>query len=921
MECIEGTLSRIISHKPGKYNPGGVPYLIAKLTNGEIVKGECYKPILGERYQFAGEWRDQKGRDERAFCFFACEPLVDQSVSGTLHYLKTFVPTIGLVKAVAIVDSLGPEALLMLRMDPEVIRRVPKLTAENFEAVIKHFTNRLTIDPAAYSRLVDLFKEHKIGEKTIKRLLQDWGASAPDIITENPYKLLAYPRLGWQLVDAFALVTVKYEHDGTERHKAAIIEALERLSNQGHTYGSRLDIEQVAFGFLGARPSDAAFRALIRNEWIISEEWVARRAELLDSFGGVVPAAEMDERLKQAIGLLELPPSGRFAIPKLYEAERTIAGRLAALSAAAKPLSFTLTSERLNEDQRVAADNVRSHGVSALVGAPGTGKTFTITDIIKTVRSHGISKIKVVAPTGKAAKRASEMLAGAGITSSAVPCSTIHKALSPIPISGSVGASAATAKVNRARESFGFGHNAQNPIEVGFLVIDEASMVDVKLAASLLEAVPLGARVVFVGDANQLPSVGPGSFLRDIIDAGIPTAVLTKIQRSDSAGRVVHACHAIKDGGVPQPAERIELPVANWVHIEHADPDDIAQEIVGLHEASKRFPDLLWDFQVVSAQKTRLAFACANLNQMLSAKLNPPPEAEAGMPPHRPGGESPSFVLATAAGSPAEGTEASEEESGAAFRIGDKVVRTKNGLCDLMVEADPDKDHIDWRWDGKPWSMRETMVVNGDLGQVVDIVVDPVEEQTFVVVRFRIPDRLCRLAYGESHLIQAYAMTVHKMQGSGARYVIVPVHSAFYWDNKTYTGLWCRELIYTAISRTEELLVTVGQFSAIRSAIERKTIGQRRTRLVEMCREAFAKRKRLQYEFVEEDGEEEELGDEEEGSGNDSEDDESHDSEDDESHDSFEIDAEDLSDTDDETSDEASDFDSSDYMIPQPRED
>jgi exodeoxyribonuclease V alpha subunit len=171
---------------------------------------------------------------------------------------------------------------------------------------------------------------------------------------------------------------------------------------------------------------------------------------------------------------------------------------------------------------------------------------------------------------------------------------------------------------------------------------------------------------------------------------------------------------------------------------------------------------------------------------------------------------------------------------GPPFRVGDKVSRTKNGLADGMAEVAGDHEHVDWRWGGRDWKFVETYLVNGDLGVVVDIVEG--ERWSHAVVRFRDPDRLVRLPMAEHHLILAYALTVHRMQGSGCKYVIVPVSELFYYDWETGQGLWNRELLYTAISRTEQLLVSVGPFAAIPKAIGRKTVGKRKTTLVERIR-------------------------------------------------------------------------------------
>ena len=235
---------------------------------------------------------------------------------------------------------------------------------------------------------------------------------------------------------------------------------------------------------------------------------------------------------------------------------------------------------------------------------------------------------------------------------------------------------------------------------------------------------------------------------------------------------------------------------------------------------------------MVTPQKNRLPIACDNLNRLLSAKLN-----SYGNTTGSTGSEAGDELLGESA--------PQADTSFDPFRVGDKVIRKKNGLCDLMTEiqADPDTGHVpraDWRWDNSAWSLSETDVVNGDMGTVLAIVQE--DDNTFVVVRFRTPERLCRLAYGECHLIRAYAITCHSAQGSGFPCVIVPVHHSFYWDSKLQRGIFNREWIYTAMSRAEKMLFTVGQASAIRAAVGRKTVHKRKTQLAELIRSNPAER-------------------------------------------------------------------------------
>jgi len=268
----------------------------------------------------------------------------------------------------------------------------------------------------------------------------------------------------------------------------------------------------------------------------------------------------------------------------------------------------------------------------------------------------------------------------------------------------------------------------------------------------------------------------------------------------------VTACHAIKDGKPPQPGRSVDLATGeNWVHIERRTPEEIAATIVELHKPGTTFTDLYWDFQVVTPQRGRLAFGCEGLNNKLSAKLN-------------------RFA--------ANDQQGDGQGSGPPFSVGDKIVRTKNGPVDELSSFDPSVGmRKDWTWEGIDYSITEGYVVNGDMGVIEDIVVH--SQGAWVVVKFNTPDRLCRLSYNEANIIQAYAMTCHKCQGSGFPFVVIPVHSS------VYSGLMTREWIYTALSRTEKLCVTVGEFSAIEAAVKRKTVHLRKTLLADLVRQSI----------------------------------------------------------------------------------
>jgi exodeoxyribonuclease V alpha subunit len=792
LDSIDGILRRISFHKPSKFDPAGRPYLIAQLANGTTVKGKMRSPIEGESYRFWGEWKEDKtGKYGPAFEFTGFEPVVERSAAGIADYLRTHIRGLGSVKAERIVETFGDDTLDVLRKSPERLTEVDGLTTTIREAIAEHFGEHLKYDPAAYGKLIEMFADYRVGKRIVERLLKDFGSDAPDLVRDNPYVLMAYPRVGWKTVDALATGRLGYDRDGIDRHAAAIVEALESLGMDGHSVASEVEIEVAASNLVGGR--------------IKASAWT-----MLEGSGAIVQGR--DER-----GIT-------YALASLADAERTIAEQVACLQASAGPLGFALTvdDDGLGDDQKAAAELIANHAVAILSGPPGTGKSFTIARVLGRMTANEVGKIRVVAPTGKAAKRAAELLAKVP-GAAGIPATTVHKALGMVPAGAEEeGIPEEVAKAGRGQSAMGFMHGPGCPLDVDVLVVDETSMLDSRLAAALFSALKPGTRLILVGDQNQLPSVGPGSVFRDLIAAGVPSAELLQIRRSDGGGSVVRACHAIKDGRVPAPADRVDLPTLNWVHVEIDDPNEIAHRIVDLHTAPKTL-DRVWDVQVVTPQKAKLPIACDNLNRLLSAALNPMAH---GMTP---GG----LQFDPATGEPIE-------ESGPPFRPGDKVVRVKNGAVDEMVPADDREDDDDTiAWQAKRWKLRPTEVVNGDMGEVAGMAEKtPGGGVTHVVIRFRNPERLVRLTIGNAHCQQAYALTCHKAQGSGFPYVIVPVHRSFYWDTRNHKGIFSREWLYTAISRAEQLLVTVGQWGAIEAAVGRRTVDQRRTGLVAAMRAA-----------------------------------------------------------------------------------
>lgn len=778
----------VVFHRIGRWSRNGVPYLIARTTDGATIKGEMSDAVEGDQYRLWGEWREQKRSEYgTAFEFQHYESIIGEAPAAVAKFLSRHIAGVGSRNAQRIVDHFGADALGVLRAAPERIAECTGVSPTVVAHIKDYFSDQTIFDPTAYTRLLELFAGQKFPQKLLKKLIDDFGSAAPSIVVGNPYILLNYQRMGWKTVDGWALTSelIKYPHNGIERARAAIYEYLVQVRNDGHTWAPLIDLKSSMHRFTSLPLNGDALESLIADHIVTRD----------------TTDTGMDS----------------YALSYLHYAEKGIARHLVRLWLAGSPLRRAYGTTGLEEEQIPAAENLSNWPVAVLTGGAGTGKSTLTINILGSIldQSEGYDAIKVMAPTGKAAKRDAELIAQHLPDSGIVP-TTIHSALAAAASDEPLGVPASSAKFGRGRAEFGFRHNEADTLPANHVVIEELSMCDAVLFNKALGACADGTRVLLVGDPNQLPSVQAGAVLRDLILAGWPTATLTKPRRN--AGRIVHSCHAILRGDTPIPAPRFNLEIGdNYVHIEESDPNKIPDIIARLHDNPNRDPKR--DIQVITAENYKKPIACRNLNDILSAKLNPRPNG---------GG----IELPDGNGN-GNGNGDDDEGGGVRFRPEDKVIRLENGSVAELIALDigsngdlaDDYDSVTWDWQGRLYEVRETKVVNGDMGIVKDMVED--RYGFHVIVQFTNPNRLCRLPYATCELALAYAITVHKSQGSGFPYVILPVHQIF------HKGLFSREFLYTAFSRAEQALVTVGTRESIALAVGRKTIHQRRTRLRE----------------------------------------------------------------------------------------
>lgn len=409
-------------------------------------------------------------------------------------------------------------------------------------------------------------------------------------------------------------------------------------------------------------------------------------------------------------------------------------------------------------EQQAAVGMVQRNPISILTGGPGTGKTFTTRLVLNWAKEHNL-RVAQAAPTGRAAKRMEE--------ATGYPSSTIHSMLGCVFEKG----------------YFTFNHNAENPLPVDLLVLDEVSMISLDLMASVFEAIDINrTKILLVGDQDQLPSVGPGAILRDFLSSGaIPHAELTKTFRN--CGEIVRVCHQIKAGDVYSPQKKLDLgaddPI-NLIHIERSTPEKTKEAVVGL--VTKIIPgkgfDPIDDIQVISPVNESGLLSCKSLNDILQEKLNPIPK---------------NIVF---------------DDNNIwtyKFRKGDRVINTKNTNVTTT--------------DG-----REDAIVNGDLG-----IVQYVGKKDLTVIfsdGSKKDDRWVTISRSDENLLHAYAITCHRFQGSEAPVIIIPIHRQF---DLFLSKSW----IYTALSRGKTVVITVGRWGSVEKAILNTRSTNRYTMLTE----------------------------------------------------------------------------------------
>ncbi len=702
-------------------------------SNLVTVVGNLPEVQPGESLKLEGRWtaHPEYGRQFQAEW---CKQVLPATVEGIKAYLGSgMIKGVGPVTAKRIVQRFGVDTLRVLDEEPARLREALGVGPKRAASVAEAWEEQKHI------RAVMMFLQtHGVSTNLAVKIYKTYGDDALQVVQEDPYRLARdIWGVGFKTADKVAQ-DLGLPHDAPSRVQAGVAYALSQLADQGHVYVPEDELIVEAVTLLEVEP-------LLVKEAIVEldAERVVERETLV--YPSLQEIAAPEVREEEAVYLApfyygEVGVTNR--LRELVEDRTTRLAPFRSIDWEALLAQITRDSAiELSAEQRLAVRTALSNKVTVLTGGPGTGKTVTVRTVIGALEARR-RKYALCAPTGRAAKRLSE--------ATSRPAKTVHRLLEYSP-------------------QHGFQRNEEYPLEVDCLIVDEASMLDLLLTNRLLKAVDPAAHVLFVGDVDQLPSVGAGDVLRDVIASErVAVVQLTEIFRQAADSGIVINAHRINRG---------EFPVVNefddFYFFSQEDPQDAAELLVDI--VKRRVPrkfglDSVDDVQVI-APMYRGRCGVSNLNEELQAALNP---AAPSKPEKRVGGR--------------------------VFRVGDKVMQTRNNY---------DKD-----------------IYNGDIGRVSRI--NPTQQTMAVWV----DGRSVSYEWVElDELVHAFAISVHKSQGSEYAAVVMPILTQHYL-------LLQRNLLYTAITRARELVVLVGTRKAMWIAVKNDRVSERHSGLSIRLRES-----------------------------------------------------------------------------------
>ncbi len=729
---LTGTVKAII------YRSEDTGFTVLELTDetGEDMTAIGEMPLagVGERVELTGQWTEHKtyGRQFRAE---TCKTLAPATLTALKNYLASgLIKGVGESTAQAIVQTFGMETLDVLEKEPARLAEVPGIGQIRAQTIGASYGAQLGLRDIMLG-----LQKYGVTIGQAMKLYKIYGELCLAKIEENPYRLIDdVEGIGFKTADAIAR-NGGVEPDAPYRLRAGLKYTLQWARQEGHTYLPREKLVEVAAGLLQAEiaPVERTLTELLLEGQLIQEQ--------LPGEDGIFLPGMFRTEQDCALRLLRL--QGQSALDNPFFRPKAQIARLE------QQLDITLAPA-----QRQAVELALKAGALVITGGPGTGKTTILRFVITLLEEMG-TEYALCAPTGRAAKRMGE--------ATGRDASTIHRLLEYSYGEG------------------GFGRNAENTLLADVVIVDEMSMVDVPLMAALLRALAPGTRLIMVGDSDQLPSVGPGNVLRDMVDSGqIPVVRLTEIFRQSGRSAIVTNAHRINEGQMP-----ILEGLEDFGFEPMEEQEAVIRRLIALNSgkaAKLGAQEPLQDIQVLAPMK-KGPLGVYNLNKRLQEALNPPAHKK------------------------------KERKYGdVVFREGDKVMQIKNDYRLAWTRSLPHQ----------PPEMGEG-VYNGDLGTIMSI---DLYEQTLEVLF----DDGRSVVYSFSMLEElelAYCISIHKSQGSEFPIVLLPLLGG-------PPMLLNRNLLYTAVTRARHMVCILGRQSCIQQMVRNNQVKRRYSGLARfLCRQ------------------------------------------------------------------------------------
>ena len=713
-ELLSGVVDRFLFQ-----NVDGFSIFVLQLHNNNSVIVKGYMPSIhpGEQLSLEGSWV-MHPKFGRQFEANSCSAHLPNSIVGLKKYLASgLIKGIGKTYADKLVDRFGAETLEIIDQHPERLKEISGIGQKRLESIIEAWKNQKEI-----STIMVFLQDKGVSPAYAAKIYKRYKQESIALITENPYRLAEdIWGIGFKSADKVAQ-QLGFDTYSVKRLKAGIVFVITTATQNGHLYIELTDLKSKTIELLEIHEAEAEQAMKSALHELYNAEKIKLITQEEKHFVTLAQYYFSEKNVATKIGqLLSYHSALRLDFNAIYTTLRLQADAHIAL----------------NEDQQQGIMACLQHKVTIITGGPGTGKTTLIKQLLAILDTNHLT-YRLAAPTGRAAKR---ILEGTGRYAV-----TLHRLLEFDP------------------GTMNFVHNEKNALKLDMLIVDEASMIDIFLANALLKAIPLPAHILFIGDIDQLPSVGAGNFLNDLLASQkIPSIRLTKIFRQAQDSLIIINAHKINNGEFPVSF----LPDAkrDFIFIKETEPEKVHGFLQTIFkETLKKYAISPADAAVLVPMNRGL-IGTYKLNQDLQGILNPEPHKK-------------ELIYA-----------------GTLFKVGDKVMQTRNNY--------------------------EKLVFNGDVGYINDI---DLENRTLFVMYY---ERIVEYEFEDlNELVLAYAISIHKSQGSEYAAVIIPIFMQHFM-------LLQRNLLYTGITRAKKLCIFIGEPKAIAMAIKNNKQVLRKTFLQE----------------------------------------------------------------------------------------